>query len=114
VLATPTNFLIWAGICAASYSGLSGSNAAAVSTSVPPEHAGFYIGLLGFVDTGGMSVGPLFLNLFGVGDSGAAAGDAGARARGVLALPTALLLVGHAVRVVRAQRERQRMAVVLT
>ena len=61
-----------------------------------------------------MSVGPLFLNLFGVGDSGAAAGDALARSRGVLALPTALLLVGHAVRVVRAQRERQRMAVVLT
>ena len=101
IFANPFKFIFWVGVAATAYAGLSGSNAAAVTAAVNSRSAGFYIGLLGFIDTFGMSMGPLYLKMFRV-DRGAQAGQAIALSRGVIAIPTALLFVLHAIRFCRA------------
>ena len=77
-----------------------------VTAAVPSSQAGFYIGLLGFIDTFGMSMGPLYLKLFRV-DRGKDTGRAIAQSRGIIAIPTFLLFILHAIRFFRAKHYNQ-------
>lgn len=65
-LARLDSFLVWTSLAGVSYAALNSSNNAAVAASAPPSSVGLCIGLLGFVDSGGSAVAPLYLNMFGV------------------------------------------------
>ena len=100
VFATPPHFILWVGICAASYSALNGSNAASVTAAVDERRVGAILGALGAVDSMGSAFAPLYLQRFGV-EGGTSTTHALALSRGLLGLPTALLLLGYAAQEVR-------------
>lgn len=96
VFASPTQFLFWLGLAAISYASLNGSINASVTGATTTENAGLVLGLLGFADSASQALAPLMLKHVGANEQGARMAHVLAVSRGILALPTAVLLSGYA------------------
>ena len=100
VFRTPLNFTLWLGTIAISYACLNGAVAAQVTLTVPSTQTGMWIGITGVVESIGQAVGPLVLRLFGADDKSVMLTHVLSRSRFALSYPTALILIGHAMRAV--------------
>jgi MFS family permease len=92
ILDKAPTFLAWGATLAAGYALVNGANGAAVSQASSVHRTGYHLGLMGFYDSAGNSLGPAFLKLFGVEEPGARTADVLVVSRGWLTLPSLVLL----------------------